>query len=51
MKKYKNKFNNKTKNETLFIKWLAKKKKKKKDNYKNFMEIGRRVKKQVFHMI
>ena len=29
MKKYKNKFNNKTKNETLFIKWLAKKKKKK----------------------
>ena len=49
MKKYKNKFNNKTKNETLFIKWLAKKKKK--DNYKNFMEIGRRVKKQVFHMI
>ena len=44
MKKYKNKFNNKTKNETLFIKWLPKKK-------KNFMEMGRRVKKQVFHMI
>ena len=45
MMKYKNKFNNKTKNETLFIKTNNGQQKHK--DYKNFTEMGR-VKKKVF---
>ena len=44
--KYKNKFNNETKSKTLFIK--TNNGQQKNNDYKNFMEMGRRVKKQVF---